>query len=94
VLVGGATYNYETVPPHIVDRVNSIKRVCNSHNIPMASAALQFPLKNPLISSVIPGPRTVTELKATLDWYELDIPDSLWSDLKNEGLMRPEAPTS
>jgi len=53
---------------------------------------LQFPLGSPLVSSVIPGPRSRSDVKQIIDWFDLDIPASMWSDLKTEGLLDESAP--
>src|SRR3546814_1922940 len=54
---GGAPlhYNYEPPPAAIIARVARIEAVCAAHGVPMAAAALQFPLAHPQIASVIPG---------------------------------------
>jgi D-threo-aldose 1-dehydrogenase len=89
----GATYNYEPAPKDILDKVAKIEKVCADHKVPLAAAALQFPLTHPSICSVIPGSRNVDELKRNLDLFRFKIPTSLWSDLKTAGLMRQDAPT-
>ncbi|MEJ0013605.1 MAG: aldo/keto reductase [Bauldia sp.] len=93
ILAGGATFNYAKAPKEIVARVKKIAAVCASHNVPLPAAALQFPVANPIVSSIIPGPRSPDELKQILGWWETAIPASLWSDLKNEGVLDQAAPT-
>ena len=93
ILVGGDTYDYKAAPTETVQRVRDIERVCAQHGTPLAAAALQFPLAHPVVSSVIPGPRSPNELKQILEWYGYDIPEALWSDLKEKGLLREDAPT-
>lgn len=92
VLVGRETWNYVDAPEEIMTRVKAITRVCDAHNVPLAAAALQFPLAHPLVSSIIPGPRSVEELNQILEWWQVQIPGSLWSDLKNEKLIPAGAP--
>jgi D-threo-aldose 1-dehydrogenase len=91
VLVGGKTFDYGLVPPEVAQRIIRLKAICDSHNIPSAAAALQFPLAHPIVKSVVPGPRTPTELSQILDWWNIDIPTSLWSDLQSEGLISVDA---
>jgi D-threo-aldose 1-dehydrogenase len=93
VLVGGDTFNYDTAPAEVVARVKRIEKVCNAHGVPMPAAALQFPLANDVVASVIPGPRSAEELNQILDWWRVKIPASLWSDLKNEGVLDRDTPT-
>ncbi len=92
ILVGGDTWNYAKAPENVRTKVKNLNRVCESHNIPLAAAALQFPLGSPLVASVIPGPRSGAELRQIVDWFKTDIPASLWSDLQTEGLLDPAAP--
>ena len=92
ILVGRETWNYSRAPVEVMDRVKAIARVCDAHGVPLAATALQFPLAHPLVSSVIPGPRSAEELNQILEWMEFAIPASLWSDLKAEKLIAENAP--
>jgi D-threo-aldose 1-dehydrogenase len=93
ILAGRETWNYDTAPSDIVIRVNAIKEVCDSHRVPLAAAALQFPLAHPAVAAVIPGPRNAEEFHANSRLLEHPIPTSLWSDLRGAGLIHPAAPT-
>jgi D-threo-aldose 1-dehydrogenase len=90
--VDGAVYNYKPAPPEIKKRVAQIEAVCRRHNVPLAAAALQFPLHHPAVATVIPGARTPGEVAANLKLLATDIPDALWHELKRERLMREDAP--
>jgi D-threo-aldose 1-dehydrogenase len=87
-----ARYDYELPTPEIVARVRRLDAVCRAHGIPLASAALQFPLLHPAIATVIPGARSPEEVMANVDHLRRPIPEGLWRDLKGEGLLHPEAP--
>ena len=90
----GAFYNYEPAPQKILDRVRAIQSICASYGVSLKAAALQFPLLHPTHLSVIPGAQTAQELSDNVAVYQANIPASLWSDLKTEGLMREDAPIS
>ena len=92
ILAGRDTWNYAAAPPDIVARVRKLEAVCGSHDVPLAAAALQFPLAHPVVSCVIPGPRNAAEFVANLPLFTMKIPASLWSDLRQEGLLHPDAP--
>jgi D-threo-aldose 1-dehydrogenase len=92
ILVGGSTFNYARAPEEVVARVRKMAKVCEAHNVPLAAAALQFPLANKLVAAVIPGPRNAAELKQILAWRETTIPASLWTDLQTEGVLDKAAP--
>ncbi|MBL8270840.1 aldo/keto reductase [Steroidobacter sp.] len=89
---GPVNYNYEPAPADRLATVRRLERVCDSHGVPLAAAALQFPLAHPQVTSVIPGADSAQQLRATLEHYRVSIPDSLWSDLKAEGLIAADAP--
>lgn len=90
--VQGATFNTRNAPQDVLDRVARLNAVCESHKVPLAAAALQFPLAHKLVVSVIPGARSVAELEQNLQYMQWPISAGLWSDLRNEGLIEPAAP--
>ena len=89
---GDTHYNYELAPPAIIDRVGRIETLCDRFQISLAAAALQFPLANPLVASVIPGLGNARRVEQTLDLYHASIPNEFWRDLKSEGLLHRDAP--
>src|SRR5262249_3219941 len=52
VLAGRDTWNYKTARPEIVAQVERISAVCDSHKVPLAAAALQFPLAHPAVAAI------------------------------------------
>ncbi len=88
----GAKYNYDDAPPDVLERVTRIQTVCERHGVPMAAAAIQFPLSHPCVSSVVPGAVRAAEVKRNVELMSMDIPADLWAELKAEGLVREEAP--
>ncbi|CDX26528.1 Pyridoxal 4-dehydrogenase [Mesorhizobium plurifarium] len=90
----GAFYNYSEAPKEILDRVARIEAVCTRHNVRLIEAALQFPLQHPSVMSVIPGGQRPAEVESNRALLDTKIPAALWADLKQEGLMRADAPTA
>jgi D-threo-aldose 1-dehydrogenase len=90
--VPGAKYNYREAPPEILDRVRRIEAVCQRHGVPLAAAAIQFPLGHPQVASIVPGAVRPEEVERNLELIRTAIPAELWAELKAEGLLRPEAP--
>lgn len=88
----GAYYNYELAPPEILERVAQIEDVCRTHGTRLVDAAFQFPLLHPAVVAVIPGGQGTAEMLANVRAAEADIPTALWTDLKDRGLMRLDAP--
>jgi D-threo-aldose 1-dehydrogenase len=89
----GAKYNYNDATPAELERAGKIKAVCDRYGVPLAAAALQFPLHHPLAASVIPGAFKPEHVTANLALFRHEIPSDLWGELKHEGLIRKDAPT-
>jgi D-threo-aldose 1-dehydrogenase len=89
----GARYNYVPASPADLDRAQRIKAVCDRYDVPLPAAALQFPFAHPRVSTVLIGFRSITQLEKNLAWLGVPIPTDLWAELKDDGLLRLDAPT-
>jgi D-threo-aldose 1-dehydrogenase len=76
----------------VSERVARIQAVCERHGVPLAAAALQFPLGPPSVAAVIPGARNAAQVERNLEVFRMDIPSALWEELRHEGLLRADAP--
>lgn len=83
-----ATYDYKPAPDNLWDKAQAIRKICESHQIDMRAAALQYPLRHPAVAAVIPGVISVDEVSTNLNLIQQSIDESLWHDLANEGLSR------
>ena len=90
--VEGAYYNYELAPPEILERTRRIESICQHHAVPLAAAALQFPLCHPVVAAIIPGARSPEEVTANMRLCQHDIPVDLWAELKEAQLIHADAP--
>ena len=91
-LSDSASYNYRAAPVGMLERARAIKAVCDRHDVPLKAAALQFILAHPAIAGVIPGAASVAEVEENVRMVEAPIPADLWVELKDAGLLHPEAP--
>jgi len=91
--VPGARYNYAPADPQSMTRVAKMEAVCRRHNVPLAAAALQFPLGHKLVAAVIPGAISTEQVQQNLAAFNCSIPQDLWAELKHEKLIRGDAPT-
>lgn len=87
-----ATYNYAPVPEAVRDKVQALQAVCEEFQIPLAAAAIQFPLAHPAIAAVIPGARNEREVAEQQTLLRTEIPAAFWQALKDQGLLHPAAP--
>ena len=91
--VPGAMYNYEPAGPQILERVARIEAVCKRWNVPLAAAAVQFPLGHPIVASIIPGAIATKQVEQNLAAFRHKVPADLWAELKHAKLIRADAPT-
>jgi len=91
--VDGAYFQYSPAPPEIMARVRRIEAVCARHGVRLPTAALQFPLGHPAVATVIPGTRAPAEVEQNLEIFAPQVPVDFWAELKQEGLLRQDAPT-
>ena len=80
--VKGAKYNYQDAPPDIMERVGKIEAVCNRHNVPIAAAALQFPLGHEAVKTTIPGAISAQEVERNIALMEQDIPAEVVAEIR------------
>jgi D-threo-aldose 1-dehydrogenase len=83
-LVGDAHYNYAPAEPAVLDQVNRLAEICTRWDVPLAAAAVQFPLGHPAVACVLVGCRSSTEVDEDVALFELDLPAGLWEELEAE----------
>jgi D-threo-aldose 1-dehydrogenase len=89
----GAQFDYGPADRKILEKARALQRVCDKHSVPLAAAAIQFPLAHPRVCTVLIGARTIAELEADLALFEVDIPPQLWADMRKAGLLGADVPT-
>jgi len=87
----GAKYNYKPAANAILERVARIDAICQRNHVPLAAAAIQFPLGHPYIASIVPGAVSPSEVERNADYIDLPIPKPLWDELKAEKLLAADA---
>ncbi|UTW45462.1 aldo/keto reductase [bacterium SCSIO 12696] len=91
---GGGTlhYDYGPAPQTVVDKVRQLEDLCDEYSIPLAAAALQFPLAHPAVASVIPGMGSARRIAQTQTLIDTQIPDEFWQALRSKSLVADAAP--
>ena len=88
----GATHAYAPASQEVAARVGRIAAVCERYSVPLAAAAMQFPLAHPSVAAIIPGAFTPEQVTRNVASFRHEIPAALWAELKHEGLLHYEAP--
>ena len=81
VLAGGAMFDYRTAPPGVLELRRRLDEACARHEVPLAAAAIQFPLRYPAVTSILVGARTSKEISEDIRLLDHPVPDELWSEL-------------
>jgi D-threo-aldose 1-dehydrogenase len=87
------THDYVQAPAPLIEKARKIEAVCKRHGVELGAAAMQFPLFHPALCAVIPGALAASEVRQNVERLSVKIPTELWSELKREKLLDPEAPT-
>jgi D-threo-aldose 1-dehydrogenase len=81
-------YEYGDVPAAILERTARIEAVCAEFGVALPVAALQFPLREPVVRSVVVGGARPEQVRENADRVRVEVPAGLWDRLAAEGLIR------
>ena len=84
---GNVKFNYMDAPADIVRRTEALARSCAEFGVPLGAAAIQFPLSHPAVVSILVGAKHPDRLRQSIAWFETEIPDGLWTTLRDKGLL-------
>lgn len=73
-------YAYEEAPEDLIARARKLEAICDRYSVPLAAAALQFSLRDPLITSTVVGISRPERLTETLTLVQYPIPPDLWEE--------------
>jgi aryl-alcohol dehydrogenase-like predicted oxidoreductase len=77
----GATYDYAPAAPALLARARQMRDACARYGVPLAAAALRFPLRHPAVTAAVVGARAPAEIRSDAGYLSAEIPDALWEDL-------------
>jgi D-threo-aldose 1-dehydrogenase len=75
------TYEYAPVPDDVRARAVELEQICAGYGVPLAAAAVQFPLRHPAVAAVVVGVRSVAELDENIAAFHAPLPAELWNEL-------------
>ena len=93
LLAGGDTFDYREAPPERVAARDRLAALCAGHGVDLRAAALQFAAAHPAVAAVIPGAVEPAQVRANAALMRAPIPPALWREMREAGLLPPEAPT-
>jgi D-threo-aldose 1-dehydrogenase len=80
-------FDYEAAPPEMVERARHIAAVCRDLGVPVRTAALQFALRDPLVTHVVSGATEPGHVRENVAALDEPVPAELWHRLHEEGLL-------
>ncbi|KUM69223.1 aldo/keto reductase [Streptomyces griseorubiginosus] len=90
----GMKYDYQDAPPDLVQRALAIAEVCERYGTTLPAAAIAFPFAHPAVVNVTLGMRTAEQVRRNVELHARPIPDGLWDELRAQGLIRADVPTT
>ena len=82
-----AYYEYAPAPPELLARARRLAALCAEHGVALPTAALHFPLREPVVRTVVTSAVTPTQILQTIARMSEPVPDELWAQLAAEGLI-------
>lgn len=79
-------YEYGSVPADTLARVRAIAAVCEDLGVELPAAALQYPLREPSVRTVVVGAATPEQVHENAERMHRPIPEELWHRLAQQGL--------
>lgn len=79
---GPTTYGYRPAPREVLDAAARMREVCAAHGTDIATAALQFSLRDEQIASTVVGMSRPARVQAAVEAAGRALPDALWPELE------------
>ena len=60
----------------------ALQEICVSHGVPLAAAALQYPLSHPAVTGIVSGGKAATEFAENQALFARVLSNELWSEME------------
>ncbi|KAB0268136.1 aldo/keto reductase [Microvirga brassicacearum] len=84
--VAGAHFDYGPADDDILRRVAQLEETATRAGVPLAAAALQFPLQHPAVATVLIGTAKASSLSRNLELLETPVPEDAWRSFEAAAL--------
>ncbi|MBZ9934878.1 aldo/keto reductase [Mesorhizobium sp. BR1-1-16] len=84
---GRKKFNYADAPAEVIAKAEKLAAVCQSFDVPLPAAAIQYPFRHKATTVVAVGAKTAKQINTNVDWFEQSIPEELWTTLEKDGLI-------
>src|SRR5918998_818673 len=77
--VPGANFDYGPASEDILERVRAMQALAEDNLVPLAAAAMQFPLREPVVANVLIGTAKPSSLARNMDLLNVTVPDAAYA---------------
>lgn len=92
--IEGARFNYAPAPLDVLAKAATMESICQRHGVALPAVAMQFGYAHPTVVSVCLGARNAQQQRRNAELADASIPAEVWSELRDSGLLRADAPES
>lgn len=90
--VAGARFDYQAADAGVLQRVRRIEAVCQTFQVPLRAAALQYLRGAPCLATVVVGGRSPEEIEDSVRMARHPVPAEFWQTLVRQGLLPERSP--
>lgn len=87
--VPGSHFDYMAASDDVLAKVGAMEAIAKRHGVPLAAPALQFPLHDPIVASVLIGTAKPSSLTRNMEIVEPPLPDSIYAEFEPYTLVAP-----
>ncbi len=88
--VPGSHFDYLPATQEVLEKVAAMEAIAVSQGLPLAAPAIQFPLQNPIVASVLLGTAKPSSLTRNMELTETVLAPSSFSAYDSHTLVAPE----
>ncbi|MBX5144980.1 aldo/keto reductase [Rhizobium lentis] len=87
--VPGSHFDYMPATDDVLAKVGAMEAIAKRHGVPLAAAAMQFPLRDPIIASVLIGTAKPSSLTRNMEIVASPLADSIFAEFEPYTLIAP-----
>ncbi|MET0747904.1 MAG: aldo/keto reductase [Rhizobium sp.] len=87
--VPGSNFDYMPASEEVLAKVAAMETVAEGSRLPLAAPALQFPLRDPIVASVLIGTAKASSLRRNMENFAQPVPEAVYAQFEPHTLVAP-----
>lgn len=87
--VPGSHFDYMPADDDVLAKVGAMEAIAKRHGVPLAAPAMQFPLRDPIVASVLIGTAKPSSLTRNMEIIEPRLSDDIYAEFEPYTLVAP-----